>query len=322
MDNLDDRLSHGIAPEILVLMASAWMQGRVQGGITINDCATRRALWLLGIASGLHCKEARWLLEVLADVPCFEMDYHAFPWNKETWLEERMKHDDTPMCQYYRGLVLACRSGGDLGDTGHALLLASAEGGYAPALAWFGKTEGSAWLQRVLELLSPEFCCFLGYLPRQRRLMVLKLCLSFYSQGVRALGSLGAMFGSLQLFHKFLGPLAFATLSARWIAFTGKMEPAVNFIKEKLALVDSVEVRLVVGRELDGFFEWRRFVCCAHPWKMELEDCVSLYIATKHAARRAALQALLVLRQLGTPKDVAVLIARRVYSSRATFVSL
>ena len=67
------------------------------------------------------------------------------------------------------------------------------------------------------------------------------------------------------------------------------------------------------GRELEGYDQfWDDGM---HPHDSFI-TCLEVYLAVMHRARRAALQTVAGLKELGLPRDVAVLIGRAVYATR------
>lgn len=80
---------------------------------------------------------------------------------------------------------------------------------------------------------------------------------------------------------------------------------------------DDLRVMHGVGRELEGFEQlW--------PNRQLFSDharCVDFYLAITHAARRAALQTVVAMREIGLLRDLAMLIARLVYQSRGDAVA-
>jgi hypothetical protein len=89
--------------------------------------------------------------------------------------------------------------------------------------------------------------------------------------------------------------------------------PVIKQLDEGRAGEDDVQLLFVIGREIDGV---EQFWDGNMPLNAELEKCVDVYLIAVHRARQAALQAIVLLRHM-VYKDVAVLIAKRVYQTRS-----
>ena len=72
-------------------------------------------------------------------------------------------------------------------------------------------------------------------------------------------------------------------------------------------------VLCAAGRELEGYDQFWDADKQPHD---SFSRCIDVYLTVTHRARRAALQTVAGLRELGLPRDVAVLIGRAVYATR------
>ena len=76
---------------------------------------------------------------------------------------------------------------------------------------------------------------------------------------------------------------------------------------------NDVAVLCAAGRELEGYDQlWD---AGKQPNDLYL-SCMELHFSVTHRARRAALQTVAGLREVGLPRDVAVLIGQMVYETR------
>ena len=105
----------------------------------------------------------------------------------------------------------------------------------------------------------------------------------------------------------------FVLLSGNDYFIVPALTSAVQLHAAGRAEADTLQVLCAAGRELEGFGEFwdegRR------PDESYLR-CIDVYLSVTHRARRAALQTVAGLRELGLPRDVAVLIGRAVYDTR------
>ena len=109
-------------------------------------------------------------------------------------------------------------------------------------------------------------------------------------------------------------------LMARFVLLSAKHGESVPGVSEALrkhdtgcATADDTQLLFVVGRELEGYDQfWDENRCVPN----DLQRCIDVYLTVSHFARVAALQTITALRQHRFPRDVAVLIARRVYATR------
>ena len=94
--------------------------------------------------------------------------------------------------------------------------------------------------------------------------------------------------------------------------FAGLIDAGKRFENEQ-ADANDVAVLCAAGRELEGYDQF--WDADRHPRDSYLQ-CIDVSLTVTHRARRAALQTVAGLKELGLPRDVAVLIGRMVYTTR------
>ena len=121
-------------------------------------------------------------------------------------------------------------------------------------------------------------------------------------------------------FSDRLSSVEVATFGARFVLYSGNhvfvgpgIEDMVQRSRAGSLGANDVAVLYAAGRELEGYDQFW------DPDKQPNETlmrCIGIHLTVTHLARRAALQTVAGLRELGLPRDVAVLIGRMVYATR------
>jgi hypothetical protein len=303
---MSDRLAL-IPPDHLLLIAREW----ISNGYNENS-SVKHVTKVLESAAARGDKESGWLLDKLRSrggVPEFGLVVA-----KRRWVEEVMASDDSPWAQYYRGEALWRRN--EI-DAGSKLLKQSAEAGFAPAMSWFGSTlaegeEKMAWVCKAAKLNDPDG---LYHLALRVTIGVFELLCAAAARGHvksmrRLVGQFADRFSAVEV----------ATLDARHVFYCGNswyVRPGVrNSVQQcKVNSLDANNIAVVcaTGRELEGYDQF--WDSGKHPHDSHVQ-CIDIYLAVTHRARRAALQTVAGLRELGLPRDVAVLIGKMVYATR------
>lgn len=276
--------------------------------VTVLESASRRGN-----------EEASWLLRNLTSDGPVPVD----PWKKNrvavklSRLAEVLSNEDSPRANYYRARSTPGLEYGS--GLGWGLMLRSAENGFAPAMSQMGirlsRMEGTPWLLRAAERNDPDALCYLSFRSNSKQLDLLLA-------SAKA-GHVGSMSWLASEGIDELGRLECATQQARSV-FLNHHEDFVPWLSESLKRLQEGEytgedVQLVFnyGRELEGFDQfWDE----GESVDVDHLRSIEVYLLLSHRARRAALQAVVALKQLGLPRDVAVLIARHVYGSRGEAV--
>ena len=255
--------------------------------------------------------ESGWLLDKMRSkgpIP----EFGSSVVSKRAWLADithPVASDDSPRAKYYLGRATL---GAD-NTTALEMLRRSAEAGFAPAMGVLGwslfhlvwnKEEGMAWLRKAAELNDPDGLFYLSCLKNDRQLLQLSV----------ARGNLLGMYYTANDNRSSLAEAA--TFGARYLVRAGVSSlyhfrnDALNFIRSHGNGVESLQARFAVGRELEGYEQFwddgRHLGAIFH-------GCIDLYLSALHSARRAALQTVVGLREIGLPRDVAVLIGRVVF---------
>ena len=302
-----DRLA-SIPPDHLLLMAREW----VFGGNNWNTSAAH-VTKVLESAAARGSEESGWLLDKLRSkgkVHEFGRDRRA----KERWVAEIIATEDSPRAQYYRGVALL---GLGVRDAGVELLRQSAEAGFAPAMSRLGVAVGDedekmAWFRKAAELNDPDGLCELADRVEEGRFQL--LC------GAAARGHVYSMRRLASNYSDRLSPVEMATFGTRFVLytdlknrFTSIIGDAAQRFDNEQASANDLAVLCAAGRELEGYDQlWD---AGRHPHDSWM-PCIEVYLTVTHRARRAALQTVVGLRELGLPRDVAVLIGRAVYATR------
>ena len=120
-------------------------------------------------------------------------------------------------------------------------------------------------------------------------------------------------------FSDRLSPVEAAMFGARYVLYSGDQnlilpaKDAVQRLRNGQADANDVAMLCAAGRELEGYDQlWD---ADKHPHEAFM-TCIDVYLAVALRARQAALQTVAGLRELGLPRDVAVLIGRAVYATR------
>ena len=303
-----DRLA-SIPPDHLLLMAREWVLG--DGYNTFNK-SVAHVTKVLESAAARGSEESGWLLDKLRSkgaIPEFGDDWSS----KWRWVAEIIATEGSPWAQYYRGVALL-----ELGeeDAGLKLLRQSAEAGFAPAMSWLGANvkgdEKFAWIRKAAELNDPDGLNSLADLVEESRFEL--LCKA------AARGHARSMWRLANIFSDRLSPVEVATFDARHVLYTGDrifIGPVVGATVQRLRAesleANDVPVLRAAGRELEGYDKlWD----AGRPLDASRMRCIDLYLTVTHGARRAALQTVAGLREIGLPRDVALLIGRAVYATR------
>ena len=297
-----------IPPDHLLLMAREW----VLSGFNRNT-SVAHVTRALESAAARGSEESGWLLDKLrskGDIP--EFGKYQLP--KLRWFAEIMATEDSPRAQFYRGRAL--RWLGD-GDSGLKLLWQSAEAGFAPAMSELGvvvrdRADGIALIRKAAELNDPDGLFLLANRVKEGRFELLCEAASrgHADSTCRLAGDFSDRLSSVEV----------ATFGARFVLYSGNhvfvgpgIEDMVQRSRAGSLGANDVAVLYAAGRELEGYDQlWD---AGRHPNEV-LIRCVDIYLAVMHRARRAALQTVAGLREIGLPRDVAVLIGRIVYETR------
>jgi len=293
-----------IPTDWLVLVARDWLFSRGAGNCNSSVAHVTK---VLDSAAARGNEEAAWLQRVMANIPEFGLWSKKNEEAKCVWLMERLKTENGPRAQYYRGVA-------SLFLDGLSLLRQSAENGFIPAMAEFGwrmmdtqPQEALNWLRKAAERNNPEGLFWLGELQVDD-VERLKLLRAAAQQGhVEAMQRLGWSF-----LKSYVPALEAAVISARYVLLTGDFDEDISGI-DPLEHADDIQLMFVVGRELEGYDQFwdegRHLV-------KNLARCIHVYLTVSHRARCAALQTISALKQHMFPRDMAVLIAQYVYLTR------
>ena len=197
------------------------------------------------------------------------------------------------------------------------LLRQSAEAGFAPAMSWLGvelddEEEKMAWMLKAAELNDPDW---LYELSCRVEIGGFELLCEAAARG-HAL----SMWRLAELFLDRLLPVEAATFGARYVLYSGSKALITPQIRDASRRLDSqqadandVAVLCAAGRELEGYDQlWDNG---RRPHETFLR-CIDLSLSVTHRARRAALQTVAGLREVGLPRNVAVLIGKLVCATR------
>ena len=110
------------------------------------------------------------------------------------------------------------------------------------------------------------------------------------------------------------------TFDARYVLYTGRTDyaaPVIGISAQRFIIAQAdasdVAVLCAAGRELEGYDQlWDEG---RHPHDSFMRS-IAVFLVVTHRARRAALQTVAGLREIGLPRDVAVLIGKMVYATR------
>jgi len=276
------------------------------------------AMKLLGTVAARGNEEAAWLLDVIRR-------YHYFCKNKSDWLAEIMAREEGPRAQYYRGRALVQLKGTN--DV-HALSLLreSAESGFAAAMALLGlclriqlsDDEGTAWLRQAANRNDPDALHWVGDSNASRRFELW--------EAAAKRGHPESMWYLTEFGPQRFSPVDIVTLQARSVVISR----GTIYGRESIVNQTDAPLMYIIGRELEGydqlwdmehkgdFSEWMDGAPFRRQYlAQKFVPCIDLFLTVSHRARVAALQTIVVLiRHYGFPRDLAVLIARRVYQTR------
>lgn len=276
-------------------------------------------------------EEARWLCDALTKhgpppnvwvSPSYSegTDEHK----RWKWVAETMTTDDDSLwAQLYRGAALL-----RLRDPrGKALLLTLIERGFVPAIGELGGYcwqmredfgEGRALVRRAAELGDPIGMYWLGedreepWFELWTRAASMGHCRALWWLGNDGRGKLDAV--------------KCAQLCARGVLYSGNFDrwccpdALLAYLRRLCYSYDGdpvtqleMEVMYAVGRELQGHELFWDYDTVMNP---EYRMTIVHYMSVSHAARRAALQTVVVMRMMRLPRDIATVIAKLVYASR------
>lgn len=277
-----------------------------------------RVARVLATAAGRGSAEAGWLLGIVqshAPMPLGVGSLELRKWLCDAAaLQARQGH---AIAQYYAGRALLSHQWHC--EEGVTMLQLSAAAGFAPAMAvlgdyWSGvrgrKAEGLDWLQRAAELRDPDGLYFSACRDSGRQLQLFAA-----AAGHGHVDSL--YFLTTRSFDA--DALTNAKLFARFLFLSGAAHSTVEGVDAAVSRLErdrkdgDAQLCFVVGRELEGYEQLWHTGKAVLP---SLDRCIQLYNAVCVAARRAAVHAVLCLRERGVPRDVAALVARRVFGSR------
>lgn len=262
------------------------------------------------------CEEAEWLLTHLegAKVPVREDGR----WGEESlaWLLGTIANEESPIALYYTAQMTSVPYAGR--DAVTDMFEQAARDGFAPAMAalseWTMDFATLPWATRAAALHDPDALNFLAQMQDPEDFALHLEAATYGSAGsMHWLSDVSDEMGLSQLQRSYWRARAF---------FLFGTDRANHVVSDALSRMTAVhvqwreeDVRLVfqVGREVEGFEQVRRNPPEA---SYDIHRCIDLYLWIVHTARRAALQAVVVMRQLGVPRDVAIMIGRIVYSSR------
>jgi len=296
-----------IPADWLLLVAREWASGDYN-----DNQSAAHVTKVLESAASRGNEEAGWLLAVMTrNGPIPNVTAHSHDYSE--WLAKIMTAEEGPRAQYYRGRELARLPEPQIHDDVDALLLCSAESGFAPAMAELIYSRfdesGMKWLKMAAERNDPYGLFRLGELAAAGET-------SRRFQLWEAAAKLGHALSMSRLTHFFLGVagLDWAILRARYILLTADQHSMDGLDHVFYHENADVQLMFVVGRELEGYDQFwdegRRL-------EAHFERCIDLFLTVSHRARLAALQTMAMLRRHhGFPRDVAMLIARRVYQTR------
>ena len=172
--------------------------------------------------------------------------------------------------------------------------------------------EKLAWFRKAAELNDPAGLHQMGVLVEEGRFEL--LCKA------AARGHALCMWRLASEFSDRLSPVEVATFGARFVLYSGNhifVGPGIDDMVQRSRAgslgANDVAVLYAAGRELEGYDQF--WDACRHPHDSYLR-CINVFLTVTHRARRAALQTVAGLRELGLPRDVAVLIGKMVYATR------
>lgn len=265
----------------------------------VRHCAERR------------CDEAKWLLSKIEGLP---LGGHFVDFQKR--VAQSLAGDDSPMALFYRSRLSEDPPESEARKT---KVERAARGGFAPAMTflaqWLSEDERLVWLRKAAALHDPNALYLLTdeTIDEPTRLSL--------NVEAASRGNLASMYWlSTEVNETLVQPMQRALWRVRsafqcgdFYGFTPEVHDAVERMKVE-GRWSSSDVRFVhaVGREQEGIEQL---------WEGMKPDndhskCVDFYLLIMHSARRAALQTVVSMRQRGLPRDVAIVIARFVYSSR------
>lgn len=299
-----------IPPDWLLHMARQWL---------FETKGNRSAAYvkkILNSAANRNQVEARWLLDVFSKIRNFDGG------SKWRWLRAIAKilaSDESPRAKFYRGMALVRLNQFD--EVGEALILQSAESGFAPAMGELGRprwtsfqkdSEALDWLQRAADDNNVDGLYYLGQLSFEKP----NLQKHYYELGA-AHGDARCMYFAATDWpnHVYFN----AALAARGLlldAVTDRLHRIV-YMMTRFAIKPTDHNGFAMGRELEGYQSfWDQPVCEVLSSNALLSQCVETFLEISHRARRAALFTVVMLLEHRFPRDVARMIARIVYQSR------
>lgn len=291
-------------------------------------CKTTAPLIELLKSAAPRNEEARWLLSVFQSVP-----ENA----KELKIALSLAENATGWSQYYRALLL----NGAAPETQVSLVLLpllreSAELGFVPAMTKYGSLlsiygnleTALTWLNKAakggdLEALLEQN----GHFGSHADQILANPQKSFYAYFIAARhGNFVAM--SELISNSAISNLERAIWKARLILFRlfphceVTIDEIRSFLLYRLPMNSyrpSLHCIYVVGRELEGYEQlWEQ--ANHHELKNSpYERCIGIYLVISNRARVAALQTLVAMLKCGIHRDIARLIAQRVYATREHF---
>ena len=174
------------------------------------------------------------------------------------------------------------------------------------------REESLTWIRKAAELNDPYGLFWLALrFDKGRFELLCKAAARGQTYSMRCLA---------EDFSKRLSPVEFARFGSRYVLYCGSKDYnapiirlAAQWMENKQAGANNVAVLCAAGRELEGYDQlWD---ADKHPHDSFM-TCIDIFLTVAHRARRAALQTVAGLRELGLPRDVAVLIGRMVYATR------
>jgi hypothetical protein len=301
-------------------------------------CDARYVKKLLESASARNNEEAIWVLGILnershlsmwpqvGDFVGVEDEDDAYEACREgglLWLANLMANRPEPRAQYYRARALLVLD--ETNVEGLDLLRQLYESGYTPAIssyAWScrqGQDDMCPLLRKAVEFGDSEACLFLGKKVKSEAIAI-------FTRGAE-MGNVECM-DLLVVEQKHIATVSLANIfwdaSRCCFGYLGSYGHVSRYLESCLELLDKGREDLETFQAV--FVAGRVFADTDEYWpdheNIELQDhyptnfaCVNVYLTVTHCARRAALQ-ILALADHGINKDVALVIAKRVYESR------
>lgn len=309
------------APEHLVLCAR--YATMVSHHTDDNRLSVNARETLLRSAAERGNEEATWLLSVIERAEnsmeissSHSEDRRDVMVRRCTALGEALIGDDSP-----RGRFCCAHALRDTCDEESVtnLLRQSAEAGFAPAMSALAEilrrrddAEGSFWARKAAEQCDPDgLAIWTDYVEdaAEKRSLLTRSA------------ALGSLRGLICLAYSTTDRLQRNVLWAKILLLTGDeppeggpAHPCARRLRDGHTMSpEDIELLYFVGKELEGFeVLWAE----GSSLSVEQYECVEVYLTVMDRARRAALQAVLGLRQVGLLRDLAVMIAQHVYRTR------